>query len=108
MRKRIFMEFVSLFFFFFCTKVTHFLLKEWIQWLTKAAAEIISSLQGAVLVTEFYDISHQWCKYSCFLLKLQSVAFCTLEMQHNGKFGVGEAVLTHWHAVKIPSNEQIK
>lgn len=31
--------------------------KDWIQWLTKAAAAIIiSSLQGAVLVTGFYDI----------------------------------------------------
>lgn len=31
--------------------------KDWIQWLTKAAAAIIiSSLPGVVLVTEFYDI----------------------------------------------------
>lgn len=62
--------------------------EDWIRWLTKAAAAIIiSSLQGAVLVTEFYNIMTSATSaqvFSNFPLKLQSVTFRMFKMQHNG------------------------
>lgn len=67
------------------TRCKYFLLKEdSIQWLTKAAAAIIiSSLQGAVLVTEFYDIMTSAASAASFPLKLQSVTLCTLKPRRN-------------------------
>lgn len=87
-----------------CTHCKCFLLKEdWIQWLTKAAAGMIfSSLQGVVLVTEFYDIvtsATSAASIPVFPFKAAISECSSYGRMQNLVFG--EVVLTRWYGLKM-------
>lgn len=77
--------------------------EDWIQWLTKAAAGMIfSSLQGVVLVTEFYDIvtsATSAASIPVFPFKAAISECSSYSRMQNLVFG--EVVLTRWYGLKM-------